>query len=368
MRRIAISFIIIVCFTALVQAKDSYFVGVLGNTDNAVSQAVLNTLNLAFEEENTKNANFELKTFFVNDYDGDDAVIKEISAKPGLIAISGCFEKTHKSIIEKIKNIPLISVNSRFLGFTAPANTNTFRICPSGIDQAKELARFLITILQKSSFAVIYSLGDEDYASLADAFRETVKKNGRRVIYYRDVDGDRTDFRNILINLRDQRVEVIYFAGGLGQSINMAKQIKDLNVGATFSGIDEIFQWAFIKSAKKGAEGAIATSPVKPGYKKEIAGFLEKYEEKYKSDDSHVPFAYDEAMLIIKSLNDNKTNPEDIIKYMHEIKYKGVTGNISFNANGDRPENQICFYISRGKSFLYRQLGASEKDLLNKAK
>jgi len=366
MRKTIISIIIILFFAVSGHTKDIYYIGVLGNTENAGTQCIVNTFDLAFEQENTKNANFELKSIYINDSDGEDAVLKQITAQNNLMAITGDIERKHKDIIEKIKNIPFVSVNSGFLDFTTPAGMNTFRVCPSDIDQAKQLARFLIGVLKLGSFAVLYSLDDDDYAKQADAFRETVKKNGQGVMYFREVESGRKDFRNILINLRDKKVGVIFFAAGLQQMTEMAKQIKDLNVGATLVSTDELFQPAFIKGAKKGAEGSIATSLTRPSWVKQISSFLEKYEVRFKTVDSHMPFAYDTAMIIENGINENNKNPQDLINYLKKVQYKGATGDISFDTDGSRQENQICFYIIRGKSFLYRKLSVSEMDLINK--
>jgi ABC-type branched-subunit amino acid transport system substrate-binding protein len=64
--------------------------------------------------------------------------------------------------------------------------------------------------------------------------------------------------------------------------------------------------------------------------------------------------------MLLSALPADKKNKNDIVKYLHETKYDGVTGPVYFNVGGERVVSPVYFYIIRGREFLQRDLRGPE--------
>ena len=79
-------------------------------------------------------------------------------------------------------------------------------------------------------------------------------------------------------------------------------------------------------------------------------GFLEAYKKKFNVDPIlYAPFTYDAANLLIAAMK--KADSPDPAKYLPElakITYKGATGEISFDAKGDRKDAEMTIFTMQG--------------------
>jgi hypothetical protein len=357
MRLNIILLIFIVVFDIIINAKDIYNIGFIGNSTNTVATDLFDALNIIINDYN--NEKFSLQTKFLNDTSQN--LINEIK-NGNFIAITGLVLEKHKKVFEEIKDIPVIIIGSEYLSFDG--EKFIFRIAPSNIDLAKILCRIQISVLGKRKFAIIYTEGEDEYLKIAEDYKNTVLKNKAIVDYFRSVDKGRKDFEAILLRLRDLKVNIIFFAGDEEQAALLAKQASQLNVGAEFSSLPYICNKDFIKNAKDGSQGAQFTMAVPPSLYsfKKMRNFLEKYNETHKTMDAKLPYLFDGVDLLNSCLNEGKTNKSDIIECFKTKNFSGVTGNINFDDNGMRLFYQPYFYVIRGKEFLFRRLSLKEKD------
>ncbi len=341
-------------------AKDTYYIGFLGNTNNANSNVLFNTLQLASDDFNSTNTAYTVTPEFFNET--DPSVADSIKNKGNLLAVIGVFNADNKSILENVQEVPLISVASEFDGLNEAKRANVFRIAASDRDLAAATARFLISVSQKNRFAIVYSLESDEYKNMGYAFQAAAEKNRGRADYFKEADPDRKDFEAILLRLRDIKVKNIYFAGPAWQAALLAKQSSEMNVGADFSSTNRICTSAFIKTSKAGGQGAVFASiaPSSLYGVKKARPFMKRYLAKYQGDDMHMPYVMDAAGMVFSALAAEKKSKSDLVAYLHSQTYDGVTGGISFNEKGDRPGAPVYFYIIRGKEFLQRNLRGAE--------
>ena len=345
-----------------------YYIGFLGNTNNAVSNAMFNSLKFAVDEFNLTNTSYAVTPEFYNE--DDASVADSIKNKGNLLGVIGSFGPAGKNVIENVTEVPLLSTVSENSYFNVDGRLNLLRVSASEAQLAADTCRFLVSVSLKGKLAIVYSTESDEYARMAQTFKNTADRNNTWAQYFKEVEADRKDFTAVLLRLRDLKVHNIYFAGNAVQAAQLARQSAEMNVGADFSSTHLICSQAFVKSAKAGAQGAVFAS-IAPsslyGFKK-FRPYLKKFTASYGGDDMHIPYVYDAAGMLLSSLNDGRTNKNDIVKYLRETQYEGVTGNISFKENGDRSNPPVYFYIIRNKEFLQRNLMGSEKSAFSRAK
>jgi len=121
-------------------------------------------------------------------------------------------------------------------------------------------------------------------------------------------------------------------AGGL-----ILKQARELGIEGPFFGGDVWNSPEIITSAGEAAEGIMFTFPAQytgEEYQKFTTAFKEKYGTE---PDVNASQAYDTMKVIALVMKKTGFKPEDIKVELHKVKrYKGVTGEISFDENGDR--------------------------------
>jgi branched-chain amino acid transport system substrate-binding protein len=367
-RLYAILISLIFAFSPVVSASETYYIGFLGNTNNAASNAMYSSLKFAIDSFNlTKSAYSVAPQFFS---DTDPASADSIKNSGNLIGVIGSFGAGTKNVIDNVTDIPLISAVSENSYFNVTGRANLFRTAASDAQLAADTCRFLIAVSLKAKLAVVYSSESDEYARMAQAFKNTADRNKIWSQYFKEVEADRKDFTAVLLRLRDLKVHNIYFAGNAFQAAALARQSSDMNVGADFSSTHLICTSAFIKTAKAGAQGAVfaAIAPSSLYGFKQFRPALKEFTKVCKSDDIHIPYVYDSANLLLNCLSIRKTDKSEILKYIRNNSFDGVTGAISFKENGDRSNPPSYFYIIRNKDFLQRSLMGSETAAFNSTK
>ncbi len=355
--------ILVMLSNITLEAKPTYTIGFIGNSLSTNSSNLYDALSLLLEDINKKTENYELQKKFFED---DENLVDNIKHEKNLIAITGIILEKHKKVLENIDDIPVFLIGTEYLSIDD--KKNIFRIAPSNLDLARILCRIQISVLQKRNFAILYTDGYDEFLKIAEAYKDTVLKNKASVGYFRSVDAERKDFETILIRLRELKVNTIFFAGLMEQASLIAKQSRELNVGADFSSISDICNKEFIKKAKDGSQGAHFVLSVPPSLYslKKMRSFLEKYNETHKGTDAKLPFIFDTVNIIQYCLDKGKIESGLLKECLITEEFEGATGNIKFNEKGLRVAYPPYFYVIRGKEFLYRKLNAKEKDLFYK--
>jgi len=103
----------------------------------------------------------------------------------------------------------------------------------------------------------------------------------------------------------------------------------------------------YLSVAGDGAEGTVS---IMPGWRQQKSQALLNFEEAYRLRygnhvGAYAASAYDQVQLIAAAiLQAGSADPHDVTKALHKINYKGLIGNISFDANGDLHELSFSMY------------------------
>jgi branched-chain amino acid transport system substrate-binding protein len=228
-------------------------------------------------------------------------------------------------------------------GSTAPEVTRIgdyiFRTCYTDAFQGALLADFAFKDMGRRHAAVLTNISETYSRTLAKYFSAHFINNGGNVIYDEGYKGNAIDFYPVLNPLKKLKPDVVFIPGYTRDSGLIIKQARTMSIDAAFLGGD-----AWETSVSNVAHGALQGSyfsthwhPKAP-YRRSTA-FISSFKTAFGDapDSAYAPLAYDALWLFADAIK----RAESLDK--HKIRnalagtkqFKGATGTISFNANGD---------------------------------
>lgn len=230
--------------------------------------------------------------------------------------------------------------------YTQQGFDTSFRIMGHDDDGGRVAGKYALQTLKAKRIAVI----DDRTAfgqGLADQFVKSIEAGGGAVVSREYVDDKTVDFSAVLTNVRGKNPDLIFFGGVDAQAAPLARRIKQLGIKAPLMGAGGFVSQTFLTLAQKEGEGVTALEPglaieQMPGGK----AFEKAYVDRYKTHiELHAPFAYDGVGVLIAALeNAGSTDPQKYLPVLHNIEYQGVTGPISFDAEGNLKNPTFTVY------------------------
>lgn len=235
--------------------------------------------------------------------------------------------------------IPEISPGTTSPYFTEREATRGYVFRTIGRDdtQGKMAADYVV----KNGFKrVVILYHDRAYGrSLSGEFAKSVKiskvPNKPAIVYYNKIEVGKTDFGALLAHLSSLKPDIIFLAGEYNDAGYLVKDFPKYGLEKTqFIGGDGVYHTDFIKIGGINTEGSIVISapPIRD------KSFIERYKEYYKHDPTgYSANTYDATNILIDAIRKVKEkNPEEIAKIVAlTMNFMGVTGEITFDANGD---------------------------------
>ncbi len=252
--------------------------------------------------------------------------------------------------------IPQISPGSTSPYFTERDLTKGFVFRTIGRDdvQGKLLADYVIKHGLKR-VAILYNnraygkmLAGEFDKSLKSA-RVPVKP---QVVFYEMIEVGKKDYGALLSRISTYKPDSVFLAGEHDDAGNLVKDFKKYGLSnAQFLGGDGIDNTEFIKLAGPNSEGAIviSASPILD------SSFVEKYKEAFNEEPTgYAANSFDAANILINAIKSSKIkNSEAVAKEVASTKdFKGATGSISFNENGDLTSPGFVLSRVKGGKFI----------------
>ena len=216
----------------------------------------------------------------------------------------------------------------------------------------------------KLDTAVVVTDAKQDYSvGLSKAFKKAYKAGGGKVLKTILINSGDKDFNAQVAAIKQANPKIIAFTGYYPEAALMVKQARDMGVKAPFIGADGVGFPELVKIGGKAAEGfmytdhfneAAASSP-------EAKAYVEAYHKKYnKTADSMGALAADAYGMIINAMNkcidEGKapTDKECVNTNLRATKdYKGITGNITINKDGNAVKSAVVNEVKDGK-FVYK--------------
>ena len=246
-------------------------------------------------------------------------------------------------------------------GASAPALTGAgdyiFRNELSEQYGAKIQAELAIKPLRFKRIALLYP-NNEYGVGTAKVFRESYIQLGGKIVADEAYPSETTDFRTALTRIKSANPDAI-FVVFQDEIVNIVKQKAELGVPGAIYTTPVIEDTSILRALGNLSDGIIHThygtfdSNATTG---RASDFVKRYTARFGETPSYYSAqGYDAANLLFRALQDAGGNMEMIKSSLHQITaFPGITGETSFDRNGDVTKPVSLRIIRDGKSQPYQ--------------
>ena len=243
--------------------------------------------------------------------------------------------------------IPVISGSATNPKLTERGLKTVFRTVGRDDQQGPAIASYVANELKAKKVAI----ADDKTAygeGLADEVEKTLKAAKVTIVGRERTNDKETDFKAILTKIKAKNPDVVFYGGMDATGGPLIKQARELGIKAVFAFGDGACTDEMGKLAGQAAEGMVCSQA---GLPREAASkeFVDAYKAKYGEIKQYAPYFYDGTMAMIEAMK--KANSVDPAKFAPEIfnvTFTGATGNVAFDAKGDRKDAEMTIFKLQG--------------------
>ncbi len=240
--------------------------------------------------------------------------------------------------------IPMITGSATNPQLTEQGFDNVFRVVGRDDQQGPAIASYLAATDKPKVVAVI----DDATAygeGLADQVEKTLKAEGIKVLAREKGTDKTTDWMAVLTRIKGEQPDAVFYGGMDATAGPLIKQGRELGIKAVFAFGDGACTEEMHKLGGAAAEGMLCSQAGIPPQAASKA-FLDAYKARFHMDPIlYAPFTYDATNLLIEAMKEaGSAEPAKYLPFLHKIKYQGATGEIEFDAKGDRKNAEITIF------------------------
>jgi len=249
--------------------------------------------------------------------------------------------------------IPEISPSATAVAYTANGYKSVFRVVANDGQLGGTLGKYAVDTLHGKNIAVVSdktAYGD----GVADEFSKAAKAAGATIVDREFTSNNAVDFQSILTTIKGKSPDVIFYGGMDAQAGPMLRQMQQLGINAKLMGGDGICTAELAKlagdSMKDGEVVCAEAGGVEPSQQKPLDDFKARYKAKYGTEvQIYAPYAYDAVMVLADAMEKaGSSEPAKYLPFLQKENYKGVTGDISFDAKGDIKNGSLTLHTYKG--------------------
>lgn len=353
------------------RAKAAIKIGALlplsGDTSN-VGTDMLNAAELAAAELNAAGGVRGQPVEIVPADDGCDGQMGTAAAEKlaasGIVGVAGGYcsaAAIPESVVFDSKGIPYIAAATN-PALTERSLATVFRTAGRDDQLATFAARFLAGPGGVKKLAVLHN----DTAYSKDLAEQTRAANdqlrlGMDIVYFDAVLPAQADYASDLRKVEAAGADTLYFTGYPAEASVIIRQVKDLGLTVRLVGGNATNEPTVVNAAGPPAEGFVVTTAPLPEFLPGAGGFSIAYTDRFGTPPgAYSVYQYDAVKVLANAISAGSTDPKDILVALRATRYQGITGEISFDAKGDR---QTLIYMTAivrdGKFVPHKKLGAS---------
>lgn len=300
--------------------------------------------------------------------EGGQSAATKLAADKTIVAVIGTNCSSAARVAQPIlltqAGLTMISPSNTAPDLTDPAKhvAGYFRTAHNDKVQGAVAAEFVFKQLKFTKAATIHD-GSIYAKGLADVFAETFKKLGGTVTAQEAVNVGDKDMKPVLTRIATGKPDLIYYPIFVAEGGAIAAQIRDVAglEKTAMMGADGIFSPDFLKAGGKNTVGMFWSSPNFEAFGAGYQALVDKYLKKYNVKGTLAPFhahSYDAMNMILAALQKPGVVVKDADGTLHVQKqalrdaigatkdFKGVTGNLTCDPNGDCADPKIAIYQS----------------------
>ena len=364
MRRIAAIALILLIVAGVSHAKDTVKVGLITPLTGDVKTFGESSKNgfLIAIEDYSKKGKFRIVPVIADDRndptEGTNAALKLV-AQDKVIGIIGPLTSKVSIPVSEIANknkVPMITGSATSTKVTVNDGKRkpyVFRACFIDPFQGTVAANFALQDLKSKTAAVLYDVGNDYSKGLAEFFKSTFTKKAGTVVAYESYQKDDVDFSALITKIAIKKPDVIYIPDYYNKVTLISRQVREKGIKSVMMGGDGWDSPELLKNAGEAVVGCYFTNHYSPERKDPVAeAFIKRYREKHGAlPDALAALGYDATMMLLKAIDGVKTLTQDeIVKFLAALRhYKGVTGDISFDKNGDAIKSAVINKLEKDR-------------------
>jgi branched-chain amino acid transport system substrate-binding protein len=318
----------------------------------------LNGIRYAIEDVNQKGGLLG-KRIELLEFDNKGSAIGSLVAaqeavKAGVVTVFGANYSSHSLAMAPVlqsAGIPMISNISTNPKVTLVGDY-IFRVCYIDPFQGKVLANFAIHDLKAMTAAVLVNVDDQYSEGLAEFFIDNYRQQGGEVLFVQEYLEKSSDFTVFFEKVKEFQPDVVFHPGHTKMSAFVLKQVRENGVNTTFLGGDG-WNDSMYKIAGNTIEGSYYSNHWHPDSTNEKSlQFVKKYTSRSREFDSATALAEDCVFLfadaVMRAQSFEPVRIRDAIAATEN--FQGVTGQISFDKNGDPVKSAVILKFENSKS------------------
>jgi len=344
------------------------YAGPLSGTSAAVGKSMANAAQLAVDEANKRGVQIQGRSVQLKLLIQDDRtnprtaeLIAHYLVRSGVVGVIGHWNSAASLAAAPIYNaagVIQISPASMSNLYTQLGNRAAFRTIGNNGSAGSHTADYAVRTLQARRFLVVDD-GTPFGRGFVEQFSRTAKEQGAQIVGSHSVSDKTSDFNAVLMDAARLRPDAVMFGGLELQASTLARSLKRRSPEIRFIGSSGTVGLPFLRAAGADGNGSVVLEPgpptgKMPGWK----NFEKNYMQKFDSNiELFAPFAYDATQVLIAAMRQaNSTEPKKIAEALHEIRFSGMTGTISFNQEGDLNNPTFTIYEVEDQSWVVRKV------------
>jgi len=282
-----------------------------------------------------------LKLFLADD--NNDLNLAVINARAavaaGVVGVVGHLTTDASIAAAKIYNeagVPQLSPTAAGREFTQLGYSTVFQLLGHSEYTAQYLAETAIKVLRAKRIMLI----DNDTLlgkALARGFLTAVSRQGGQIVESEKINAKSSDFNAAIAKVTSSGADLVFFAGVAPQTNAFAARLRQLGLQTRLLLAGGAINPLFPRKTEEYPEGTLVLVNGNPVEKVQNFKRLEQaYRERYTSP--LIPqtwFAYDAVDMLVEAMKRaGATNPRLLSPILHQMKFNGLSGSISFAADG----------------------------------
>lgn len=294
-------------------------------------------------------------------------------AQNGLTAVLGSYGSWLTSEGNKIfakDDIPFVGISASSQLLTKDVR-NYYRVCYSDAFQSGALASFGYSINCRKA-AVLTQTGDVFSKNTGRLISEEFSRLGGSSVSF-DFQNNQQNFRSLIDTIKSSGVDCVFMDSGPEEAVYFIKQARETGLNCTIIG-PEAWDSSILLNNIADSFGDVYLSSEFDSSDSKSSEFAAQYSSWLRSDKSRIEenggsdyvspssaLAYDSYMLLVDAVKTAKSSDSKaVLDTLKTIKYKGISGDISFEKNGDSCKNlayikkisteEKCFVVQQTSS------------------
>lgn len=279
----------------------------------------------------------------------------EEAVREDVLVVFGANWSSHSRAMAPVLNsarIPMISPFS-----TNPDVTRVgdyiFRICFIDSFQGRVMADFAINEFHAKTAVILVNASGRYSEGLAEYFHKRFVRRGGQVLLEESYIEDEKDFSEYLKKVISLQPDVLFVPGNIIDSARVIRQVRNAGYSKPILGGDG---WG---AAMARIAGSALAGTFYSGHWHEAIDnrlnrwFIGQYRKEFGDGEMDgAALAYDAVFVFAEAVNGaGSLNSEKIRSVLARTRnFRGVTGNITFDENGDPIKSAVIMKFTRGKS------------------